>query len=284
MEKVLAETVKGDWGRSNYLMKEATGDVIVLGSSRAIHHYNVDILSDTLGLSCINAGEDGMGILLMKSRFNQLIKRRVPQMVIYEIHPEYDLFAESDNSKYLKYLRPYVWLDEIYSSVLEVSPNEKWELSSKMYQYNSIFIDIIVQWISRVPVMARESHWSPLNGVFDGKVDSSKITGTFAIDALKEQYLRDLCVSCRNNNILLLFAMSPFYNEDTYTVPPSLEDMIIEYQIPFINHYCDSSFVFNPSLFVDTAHLNERGANLFSSQIASEVKEIMDNKGVLSTN
>ena len=102
MDGVLRGTMKGDWGRNNYIFSGVRSDVIILGSSRAIHHYDPQILSDTLGLTCYNCGEDGMGILLMYARYRAIRERYVPRLVIYEVLPEYDLQEESDNLKYLK--------------------------------------------------------------------------------------------------------------------------------------------------------------------------------------
>ena len=41
-------------------------DVLIMGSSRAHHHYVPEIISDSLGLSCYNTGKDGNGIILVK--------------------------------------------------------------------------------------------------------------------------------------------------------------------------------------------------------------------------
>ena len=65
MASILKNTEKGDWGRNNYIFNDVKSDVVILGSSRAIHHYDPKIFSDTLGMSCYNCGEDGMGIFLM---------------------------------------------------------------------------------------------------------------------------------------------------------------------------------------------------------------------------
>lgn len=44
----------GDSRKINYAIRECNADVLILGSSRANHHYNPQILSDSLGLSAYN--------------------------------------------------------------------------------------------------------------------------------------------------------------------------------------------------------------------------------------
>ena len=42
---------------------KVVADIVILGSSRASHHYVPHIITDSLGLTCVNLGEDGQGIL-----------------------------------------------------------------------------------------------------------------------------------------------------------------------------------------------------------------------------
>ena len=65
----LLDHVKGgDNGRNNYICDSLRTDILVFGSSRAIHHYNPLILTDSLGLSCYNCGQDGNGSILNYAR------------------------------------------------------------------------------------------------------------------------------------------------------------------------------------------------------------------------
>ena len=48
MDSVLSTTEKGDWGRNNYIFNDLKSDVVIFGSSRAIHHYNPQIFTVTI--------------------------------------------------------------------------------------------------------------------------------------------------------------------------------------------------------------------------------------------
>ena len=50
-------------GRLNYISDSVTADIVVLGSSRALHHYVPSTITDSTGLSCYNCGFENEGIV-----------------------------------------------------------------------------------------------------------------------------------------------------------------------------------------------------------------------------
>ena len=51
-------SVKGGFTlRDNYICNELETDILISGSSRCVRHYNPQIISDSLGLSCYNSGQ-----------------------------------------------------------------------------------------------------------------------------------------------------------------------------------------------------------------------------------
>ena len=49
----------GGQGRDNYICREMKDDVLVFGSSRAVHHYETQVISDSLAMSAYNCGVEG---------------------------------------------------------------------------------------------------------------------------------------------------------------------------------------------------------------------------------
>ena len=74
--------VKGESGRMRYIHNELIADSIIMGSSRALHHYDPDILG-----YYYNVGEDRMGIIFSMGRLQLLKQRRMPHMLIYDVEP-----------------------------------------------------------------------------------------------------------------------------------------------------------------------------------------------------
>ena len=72
----LQENAKGGYiGHHNYILQRANEDILIFGSSRALHHYNPQIVIDSLGMNCYNCGQDGNGIILFYGWW-QIIKER----------------------------------------------------------------------------------------------------------------------------------------------------------------------------------------------------------------
>lgn len=274
MTSVLGETQKGDWGRNNYIFNEVKSDIVILGSSRAIHHYNPQTFADTLGMTCYNCGEDGMGIFLMYARYKAITKRYTPRFIIYEVIPGFDLLSERDNLKYLKFLRPYTKMANVDSVVNDISPVEKYKLISDAYRYNSCFIDIVAQRFSRDSETAKDYSYSPLYGQMSDGITGSADNVFLITDALKIKYLENLIRDCKESHIKLIFTASPIYKPASDRCYDALKRLCADYDVPFINHYCDTTYCDNPSYFADASHLNRQGAERFSSLLASEIREL----------
>ena len=97
----------GDTARNEYICNGTSEDILVMGSSRAIHHYNPAVIDTVTGMSCYNCGQDGNGVILNYGRLHMILQRYRPRVIIYDVMPEYDLLAGDDNRKYLGWLRPY---------------------------------------------------------------------------------------------------------------------------------------------------------------------------------
>ncbi len=272
MQPMLLQTEKGDWGRSNYIANELKREIIILGPSRAIHHYDPTIFADSLGLSCYNCGEDGMGILLMYARYKHICERQIPKLVIYEFLPEYD-FEAGDDTRYLKFLRPFPH-DPINDSIMySVSPSEKCKLMSKLYTYNSFFIDILSQRYSKATTTAHDYTYTALEGEmnYEPDLDEEGIEDPKA-DSLKLKYMEKLIEDCQQNGTRLIFVTSPMYVGLWNTSFDWLSNMCEQNNIAYYNHYFDTAYYQKPALFKDSYHLNKKGAESFSRLLSHEIK------------
>lgn len=273
MQQILYHTEKGDWGRNNYITNELKSDIIILGSSRAIHHYDPKIFSDSLGLSCYNGGEDGMGIILMYARYKHICERQIPKLVIYEFLPSYD-YAEEDDSRYLRFLRPLSHNTITDSIIYNVSPLEKYKLISRLYAYNSFFIDILSQRYSKARLTAQDYTFAPLNGemAYQPHLGKDGVEIPKA-DSLKLKYMEKLIHDCKQNGTQLIFVTSPIYFGLWNTSFDWLNQVCEENNIDYYNHYFDTVFYKKTTLFTDSYHLNKQGAETFSRLLSHEIKK-----------
>lgn len=263
---------KGDCGRNNYMMRTLKDkDILVFGSSRAIHHYDPEVLSKDLGMSCYNCGEDGMGIILSYARLNAILSRYTPKMIIYDFEKSFDI-KEGDNYRYLGKLKPFYPDEEIDSLFNEISFTERFKMLSHLFRYNSQLVDIAIGLLSKSPQTAESYTYNPLEHVMDYDPDLQSDVD-LSVDSIKMAYLCRFIDKCKEKNIRLIFAVSPTYHADSIDFQSILSKVTNNRQVKVLNHYSDTSFTAHQELFNDVTHLNKSGANKYSEIISKEIQK-----------
>lgn len=270
-------TESGDYGRNNYICNKTYEDILVFGSSRALHHYNPAIIEDSLDLTCYNCGQRSVGIILHYGRFRLIRQRYYPRILIYDVHPFYDLYKGEDNHKYLGWLRlyyDYPCIQEIFTSV---DFTEKYKMMSQMYRYNSRFLQILFDYTHPLDDVINRG-FKPINK----KLDSihAEDEDLFSIDTLKISYLKKLIAEAKDTKII--FVVSPYWNGIDTTSLQLIKDICLEQNISFFDFSNDSKYVHNNEYFYDGVHLNARGADEFTRDFVQELKKrevIGDNEG-----
>lgn len=275
MDKVYAVTEKGDYGRNNYICTGTTADCLIFGSSRAIHHYDPNLIGDALGMTCYNCGEDGMGIITMYGRYQMIRQRHRPKVVIYDVVSGFDL-SPDDKSKYIGWLRYYADNKEIAELIDSVDLTERYKSLARSYKYNSRFVDIINQRISRAPGIAAEYDYSPLEGHITYHVDPPAVNHNFNVDSFKLQLFERMMCQCKQDGTLFVVTISPWYQVEDDSEYMSIIALCKRYDIPVLNHLKDKDINFNPELFKDASHLNVDGVKLYDKKLCKELKNIVN--------
>lgn len=251
-----------------------THELIVMGSSRAHHHYVPKILSDSLSLDAYNIGVDGNGIILAYGILQMILERYTPEVIIYDIMPVYDLFelASDDNRKrYLKDLKPYFHHRRIQEIIKDISPMTYIECFSGLYRYNTSITTLLMQNLSASSF--HEDGYSPSKGElqendrYDYVEDCSE-----KIDSVKIKYLSKFIELCQDNNIKLFLMVSPKVADRPVGMKKELEIISRKHNIKIYDFYDDSDFVNNLSLFKDHDHLNYIGAELYTKKVVDSIK------------
>lgn len=261
---------KGDCGRNNFMMKTLKDkDILIFGSSRAIHHYDPEVLSKDLGMSCYNCGEEGMGIILSYARLNAILSRYTPKMIIYDFEKSYDMNCD-DNHRYLGKLKP-VYPDYGVDSVFnDISFTEPFKMLSHLYRYNSQLVDIAIGFLSKSPQTAESYTYNPLEHVMDYD-PSPQSDIDLSVDSIKMAYLCRFIDECKKKNIQLIFAVSPTYHADRIDFQSILSEVTSNRQVKVLNHYSDTTFTAHKELFSDATHLNKSGAKNYTRKISKEI-------------
>lgn len=258
--------------KNNYIAYNMNEELLIMGSSRAAHHYKPDVLRDSLSLTCYNCGRDGNGIILMYGRYKMLQERYTPKVIIYDICTAFDV-EKNDNVKYLGDLKRFFNISDINSIFDKVSLTESLKMYSRMYRNNSTIINTTGNYI--VNDNDTNNGYLPMYKKMEiipqkkqASIDKKEI------DEIKLYYFEKLIQECQGKT-KLLFTVSPYFFEqkDTSIYEP-IKQLCRKYDIPFIE-YDSTVFNENKNLFSDSSHLNDEGATLYSQIIANLVKEYL---------
>lgn len=259
-----------------YAFNTCRADIVILGSSRARHHYDARLLEDSLHESAYNCGYDGLGIMNMYARYSMIRKRHVPRIVVYDAMANNECYF-NDNRADLDGLKQYCDTPEIAAILNDVEPEEKWKLTSRMYRYNSKMFMILSDYLH--PDRNIFQGFNPLDGTMDYDVPPYK--PEFAgkePDTLKLRYLRKLIADTKSDGTLLVVCFSPWYGAHNDADNKVIEQACREQGVPVLNHFTDRRFVDSKRYFKDTTHLNSKGAEVYTRIIIEELKRIQCTK------
>lgn len=266
--------------KQQYCLHDSKEDLLILGSSRASHHYVSQIFQDSLKMSCYNCGSEGMCIYYHYAILSSYIERgNIPKIVVCDLM--YTDAQESHTSTFgldaaVNRLEPHFGeFSEVDSLILSSGWQERIKLASKIYPYNSKLIQLLMCYYVPTPI---DNGYSGLDGKMNDSDDFiSDGYCVFDIEKNKLDYYNKMIDICQNNDIFLILVQSPYYGNSGSLGIDTLKIIANERNIPWLDYFNKTEFM-EPSLFRDRSHLNDYGAHLFSSSIANEIKSLLNFK------
>lgn len=261
----------GGQGRDNHICNKAIEDILVFGSSRAVHHYNSSMMEESLGMSCYNCGEDGNGIVLSYGRLLMAKERHQPQIIIHDVTADFDLF-KNDNHKYLGWLKARYDRPGISDIFELIDKTERYKMLSQMYRYNSKFLRNLFVFFSSISSDQGVKGYRPLNSVFDSmQVKRVVKPEIYEFDSEKIKFIHKFIDLAEGSK--LYFVVSPvWYGMNTEKIAP-IRNLCQKQGIPFLDFSNDPKYVHNSELFQNGTHLNSKGADEFTRDLIQVIKQ-----------
>lgn len=246
--------------------------VLILGSSRANHHYDPKVFEDSLGLGVYNCGVDGNGILFQYGRLKMITERYSPNVIIYDAIPNFDIMPD-DNAKYLNWLRRWHGKHDIDSLINDISKLEVVKLHSSLYKYNGNFIQMLSDNLHPLQEVSYNGY-KPLQGnmKYNPKEDEQKVAEW---QPVKLKYFKKMIELCKDNDIKLIVAYSPMFGAKSSLEYEKLTRLCSDNDITILDHYSDTIFTNHREYFEDAFHLNDNGAKAYSATVAHELKNLL---------
>ena len=262
----------GDTAKNVHITRFLDEDVLILGSSRASNHYVPDSLEHHLGLSTYNCGQNENGIILFYPLMNLIKQRHKPKMLIYDVYTMDLLDGMRFNGiDYLTILKPVYGVECVDSMFHRAEYNSKIKMHSRLYRHNSTFLNLIIDVVKNRDIY-HKGFYQLNTGILQNPSVSLSSKHDFVYDPEKLSFLEKFIVE-NKDSVKLIFAISPEYGKIDDIMFEPLKMLCNTYNIPLLNHYCDTTFTYHKELFSNQNHLNHKGANLYSSIISKELEE-----------
>ena len=244
-------------------------EVLVLGSSRANHHYVSSMFKDSLGLSCYNAGRDGHDILYAYMIFQSFLERNTPKMVVVDIASS---MMDGSWIEHNKDMTCFYGASQAVTEVLDkdvLKGFDKVKMLSNLYRYNNT-----LEWIAT----AYLSNWGEGDGYFPMPITNNSMKKKVAKDYFFQphpvclSYLDQIIEICQHNKIQLVLCVSPSLSYSLYGTNDWMMKYAHDKGVKAQDFTGDTTYVDHSDLFYDATHLNDRGAQLFTSNFIKTLK------------
>lgn len=267
----------GLFQRTTFSMEETDADLLIFGTSRANHHYDVKLVEDDIGMTAYNTGRDGNSIFYQTAVLQSVLERYTPKKIILDFTGTFEN-SQKDYDR-LSSLMPYYKTHPEIRKIVELkSPFEKIKLKSKIYPFNSLLTTIIVGNLelnqNRRKNKGAYNGYVPLIGVYQKQLDSLFIKDYYELDNNKVEVFEEFIKLVTLKKIEIIVVYSPVYYlyEEDYSIKVC-KDICNRYNVNFVDFSKDPDFLNSMNYFKDRTHLNSDGAKLLTNKVLEEMKK-----------
>lgn len=267
----------GENYRTTYTIDSTRAEIIIFGSSRANHHYVPDIFEKNLKMSCYNAGRDGNYLIYNFATFKAVTHRYKPRTIIFDINLQEIIKNKSEYEKLSNLLPYYKDHPELRSIIDLKSTWEKYKLISEIYPFNSQILRILFRNVIQLKSSENESKvYLPLfNKLKTNIVTYPADESIGVIDSFKIKSIKEIAKICKGYHMNLMFLSSPIFSGSIdSTSAKILKELAKNENFTYIDFSNDNRFCHQNELFQDNVHLNDCGAQKYSSIICDKLISI----------
>lgn len=267
----------GDSAAFSHAINDPQEDILIYGSSKAVHTYDTKVFTDSFKLSTYNCGRNGSNIVYGSALLPAALDgTHQPKLIVLDVAAkEIGWRSNKGGDDILAgMILPYVLTNPRFEKLAQdLFPMELYKARiSKMYAYNSLIFSIIRNY-SRTG-NDNINGYQPLIG---SKLDEEPpiFFGKDKIDEYAKNRFIFFVKSVVDKKIPLIVIVSPMYNKP-FKDNESLiviKQILARYNIQLWDYSRDSKYL-KSEYFYDVAHLNTKGAEMFSKEIASRITQL----------
>ena len=268
-----------DIGKARYAREQVNTDIVIVGSSRAAHHYDAKRMADSLKTTVYNVGLDGCFFLDNMCVMHTLLQRYAPRTILLEI-AQNALTCES--VEHLEGLYLYYWKDDYAKQIIdrEEGWSSRFKLCSNLYRYNANSFKTIGYGIRG---LMQGQAGDPLNGYVPNEYVKKRKelvlkeagAGKSKISTWKSSLLDDVLGKATKRGVKVIVVTSPVFNapiEIAYKPAEEIARLCRKHGFEYWDYFSEGSFLEHPEWFSDNTHLNRIGAEKYTEIILGRLE------------
>lgn len=256
-----------------YLVNDVHEDVILMGTSRCNLHYVPSIIEDSIGMSVYNGGIDASGnIFAHYIMLCHILAHHTPKVICLDVMTS-DFAKEKDPFRTISFFAPYFGQNEMADSVFR-DAGRYWPYHiSHLYRYNAKAASNLAGLVVNKQAHGENGYLPHAQPQHEPELLTDK--EWTEIDSMKVQYIHRFITECQQRSIKLVFMVSPAYTISSQRKYSVLKQIAKENCIPMLDYHTAGLYLNHPDYFKDNTHLWDKGARLYSSVFASDMKRIL---------
>lgn len=272
----------GSW--NDIYASKIQGDVIIMGTSRAFVHFNPAIIDSVLHCSSYNLGMDGRPVdaQIIKYHAYRRAGNAKPKLILYEL---YGGSMDKSNGYQREQFLPYLKDTELWKEAREL---EDFSIADRVipcwrYIGREKMIHDIFYYANHHQNDAYKGFKS-YNKSWNGKTLASIKQLNYPMHASVIKKFDGFLKECKEENIPVVFVYVPFYIEATQKttdlkgIQGTFGKLAGKYGCQILD-YTYHPLSYDTCYFYNAQHLNSRGADIFTTQLAKD----LDSLGILGT-
>jgi len=254
------------------MINHVEADVLLMGTSRCNRHYVPEIISDSVGMSVYNGGIDASdNIYAHYTLLNLILQRYKPKVICLEVSTN-DFTNPQDPFSTVSFFAPYFGISEQSDSIFHLAKLYWSYKLFHLYRFNAKATSNIAGLFITPEDVGKDGYvptQKPQHFITSRPERAEKVGET---DKQKVKIIQLFINTCKRENITLVFTISPSYNTISSDHYNELKILAERNDIPLLDYHTKGLFLEHPEYYEDRVHLWDKGARLYSSIFARDIK------------
>lgn len=279
LDEVMTSQKSGLYADINRVLIERP-DVLIIGTSKALRNYIPSIIMEDVNLTCYNLGQDGSNLINAYAMLNHILRTYTPKAIIFDIvGQEFD--KDMVNPSRFENMLPFIAQNENAIDLIEEEDKYiRLKMTLKLFPYNGKLIKM-VGGLFQDETSRMNMGYAPIYGNNIDEIQKAEKKYNYS-EENESEVLRTafnaILEEIQIKKINLIFINSPQWHHTDgspkYELSKSLNNIIENngYKLKTINSR-NFQALNDKSLYKDLAHLNHKGAVVFSEVLNQLIKE-----------